>query len=115
MDELRNRLQDADPLAREPGLSTADAERIRRQVLGARRHAMPVQRGVFMAAAVGILVVVGAAAILVRTALPIDLAKSTPASVEPSFGQRPGARQLQFYTAGGTRVIWTFNPEFEAR
>ena len=43
-----------------------------------------------------------------------DGSETAPATAASMDAPISTPRQLQFVTAGGTRVIWVFNPEFEA-
>ncbi len=116
-------LQDGDPLRTEPMLDPVRAGQMRERIV---RHAAPQDARERLEAGrssswpkwtpglsvcgVGLC----AAAVLVATWPP-------PAAV-PSSGTRPAdqltqartseLRQVHFATAGGTRIIWVFNPEF---
>ena len=113
--DLRTRLAGADPLEHEPGLSDADAARIRRAVL-ATPHEPETQRAFWPRA----LAVAGAVAIVIAGGLFVgdqrppagsrDEAVTAPAPAPD--GER---RQLQFATPGGTRVIWVFDSTFDLK
>ena len=134
MKDLRSILEEGDPLRHEPPLSAEDAARMRRAVVNAagKDHPAPLWRGALaLAAIVLLLVAVG------RFAGPFDSrdkdrslragrAEQTNRSFRAGHAQRtatqasPGAvaeqverRQVQFATPGGTRIIWTLDPEFK--
>lgn len=112
MIDLRSRLQVGDPLARETKLSSADRERMRSRLRSAAIDIAPTQRGRWPAVAAAMLLVGVAAALVVPGP------HSPPPAVSPTHvtaSDLPLARQLQFSTPGGTRVIWTFNPNFYPR
>ena len=116
--ELRRLLEAADPVRREPELPEDAAARIRAAMFAAAPSERPVP--VFhrsMLALAAALVLMVAAGILAVRRVPAPL----PASVPPSeaTGAAPAAdesnerRQLQFATPGGTRIIWTLDPQFK--
>jgi hypothetical protein len=103
MKDLRTALREGDPVGREAGLSPADAARIRRHVLSARTEGTAGSRRVFFACASALLIAVIGGVWLTHVPPPAP-------PVEAST-----VRQLQFSTAGGTRVFWTFNPDLNVR
>jgi len=105
MTDLRSRLTQGDPLLREGDLSGAEAHRLREQILAAKPTSSSVQSRLALPLTVMLLFVAVGSAWLVRTSVPIRVLDSSQART----------RQLQFSTAGGTRVIWTFNDNFELR
>ena len=116
-DQLNAALVDADPIAREGGLSAADADRMRRVVVaaaGAEREIAFWPRPMFVAATLAATLLVG---IIGGSRLPrsettrhaITTANRTDAAPTLQIAER---RQLQFATPGGTRIIWVFDPEF---
>jgi hypothetical protein len=115
MKDLRSLLQDGDPLAREGGLSQTDRERLRRHVLAeSRREEAPARRGLFLAVAATLAVATVGGVVLTRS--PLTRAPDAPSSgavIEPEAAT--SLRQLQFSGPGGTRVIWTFNPNLQMR
>jgi hypothetical protein len=93
MKALHDLLREADPLTDDPGLSSAEARVIRRLVVDAaseREAATPFAHQPLAIAAV--------------------LTMPSPRSTAPETSDE--RRQLQFATPGGTRIIWTFDPEF---
>ena len=115
MKTLADLMREGDPLARDHGLSDAEASAIRRRVVSeatgqpARRVAW---RGAFaIAAAIALVFAVGVTA---RRRLPPPSVASGAAAVADSA--RPAERrQLQFATPGGTRIIWTFDSDFPVK
>lgn len=112
MTNLRRLLEDADPLRREPALPTADAGAIRRAMLAALESAPAsfFPRALSVAALVVVMIVAGAVAgqrLSVRE--PFQAAVLPGASIDAG-GER---RQVQFATPGGTRIIWTIDPDFQ--
>ena len=112
MKNLRDLLKDADPLAAEAPLLDADLQRIRRVVVTSDARAAspsaawsPVR---WAALAVAIAVVAGLG-VQRWPALSREPADVRAEPEQPS----PSRRQVQFITAGGTRIVWVFNSEFE--
>lgn len=114
MKDIRSLLDEADPLRREPELSEADATRMRSVIVSAARQPgrpSPFWSGALALAAAAVLAVV--AGTLGERSLPTRQVSSQiePAIAPAAIGER---RQLQFSTPGGTRIIWTLDPEFQA-
>jgi hypothetical protein len=114
MKDIRALLIEADPVRTEPGMSEANAERMRRVIVSAppaiqsERAFWP--RALAVAAAV-VLMVVGGTFVGGKLSGPAPrLAETTTAPAEA--GER---RQVQFATPGGTRIIWTLDPDFKMR
>jgi hypothetical protein len=114
MKDLRTLLESADPVRNEPPLPDDDVQRMRRAVIAASEdsRAIPSLRWTQWTAAaltVGVIATVGITYVERsqndRTATVDDGPTVEPPVTTP--------RQLQFVTAGGTRIIWVFNPEFE--
>lgn len=114
MNDLRTLLEAADPVRDEPSLPAMDARAIRRRLLAAAEtpplvsfpSALPV------AALIALTIVGGMAAgrrITDRTP-PRGVAEAAVST--PGQGER---RQVQFATPGGTRIIWTIDPNFQLR
>lgn len=113
-------LQEADPVRAAPALSTADAREIRRAMLGAVEAAPSLffPRTLPLAALVVVMIVAGATAGRRLSAPPaLRTADRTgdPAADPQSPGSNIERRQVQFATPGGTRIIWTIDPNFEMR
>jgi hypothetical protein len=114
MKDLRAVLEAADPLRDAPSISSADARDIRRRVLGAAETPvlMIFPRALPVAALVVVMIVAGlAAGRRFATAAP-------PRAAEDATMRRPvdgDRRQVQFATPGGTRIIWTIDPNFHMR
>ena len=113
MKNLRAMLEAADPLRDEPALATTDAREMRRRVLGAVEAPSPLSfpRALPVAALVVMMIVAEmAAGRRFTTAAPPaggEAAMSAPADDE--------RRQVQFATPGGTKIIWTIDPNFQLR
>jgi hypothetical protein len=109
MKDLKQRLIDGDPVAREPGMSDADVQSMRRTiVVEARRHPAPASltgwpKPLALAAALAACLVLGVG-IGIRLS---DVSSSQPAATPT----RDIRRQLQMTSPGGTRIIWTFHQE----
>ena len=104
MNALRNRLRESDPTVVETALDEADAMHIRNTILTAST-APRMRIGVTAPLAIALLCASAGSAWFVRTSMPEVAIEVAPAR----------QRQLQFSTAGGTRVIWFFNPDLEMR
>jgi hypothetical protein len=111
MKSLRTRLQEGDPVAHEPPLSRADADRLRRAVFEAGVTAAPrvKMRHRRAWAAVGAVAVMAAAAGVSRWSHAIRDDRAAPSGVRVDSS----SRQLQFATPGGTRVIWVFSSDLQ--
>ena len=112
MTKLRRLLEDADPLRVEPALPATEAQAIRRALLAAADSAPAVffPRALPVAALVLVMIVAGALAgrrLPAREPLRVALAAGDLAG---TGGER---RQVQFATPGGTRIIWTIDPNFQ--
>src|SRR5262249_60440943 len=111
MKDVGDVLRAADPLAAndaDRALSAADAQAIRRRMLAAldepRSSAMFWPRPLAIAATIALALAAGVVA-----------GRQVGRDVGQEFSPAVGAgavRQLQFATPGGTRIIWTFNPDF---
>ena len=108
--DLRTLLQRGDPLAERPQLSPDEALAIRQVVLGAvrseRSAGVPWPGAVPIAAALITVIAAGVAIGFKRP--PADPPRA--AAVSADSGDR---RQVQFSIPGGTRIIWTIDPDFE--
>jgi hypothetical protein len=114
MKNLRAWLEQADPVRDEPALPTTNAREIRRAMLGASETPLPLffPRTLPVAALVVVTIVAGATA---GRRLSSPAAPQSPveaAGIRPESGER---RQVQFATPGGTRIIWTIDPDFQMR
>lgn len=106
-------LQAADPLRNEPALSASDVQRMRQAVLNAEQpSASPLNwwpRALAAAALVVLLAIAGALGGR-NDRRPVDPGDATKVAAPRDPAER---RQLQFETPGGTRIIWTIDPEFK--
>ena len=111
MRDVSSLLKDADPVQREPGLSGADAARLRNVILGSAREPRTDAR--FWPSA---LAVAAAVVLMVITGTFAGGRLSSPGRNAPAQGglvrETGERRQVQFATPGGTRIIWTLDPEF---
>jgi hypothetical protein len=114
MKTLSEWMREGDPLLRDPSLSEAEATAIRRRVVGeaiGRTAGHVAWRDTLaVAAAVALMVAVG---VTTGRRLPPPAVPSTGTDDESARPAEP--RQLQFATPGGTRIIWTFDPEFNLK
>jgi len=110
MSDLRQRLIEGDPLARESGLNALDARRIRQRMLVEARTA-PAGTVSWWSRP---LMVAGALAACLLLAIGIGTRLNVNESrVAPPPAQSQTRRQLQFAAPGGTRIIWTFHQQLE--
>jgi hypothetical protein len=112
MTDIRTRLEEADPLRGDAGMSDTDAARMRAAVLGATALPEPAvawwPRAVATAVVLALMVAVGS---LVGRRLPTHDPERVPQDATVAVdGER---RQVQFATPGGTRIIWTLDPSFK--
>jgi ferric-dicitrate binding protein FerR (iron transport regulator) len=117
MKELRDWLNEGDPVANDPPLSDADVQRMRHAIVAAADAPHSVfgdwARGSWAAATVVVALTIAAGVNrwftpLPETSQPGVTAVSTVAA--PAAGER---RQVQLIAPGGTRVIWIFNADFK--
>jgi hypothetical protein len=118
---LRLRLRDGDPAAGNPELSPDESLRLRRRIMKAA--AEPVPRPGFaplLAVAASVLVISLGAYFWNESAgvtekLPGEAARrqTNQQPDMPADPDRP-TRTIHFVTSGGTRIIWTLNPDFDA-
>ena len=112
MRALNDLLRDGDPLTDDPGLSPVEARVIRRLVVDAanEREAdnLFAHQPLAITAVVMLMIALG---ITTGRRLPGERTTFTPRSTTPIASEE--RRQLQFATPGGTRIIWTFDPEFQ--
>ena len=122
--DLKRRLIDGDPVAREPELDAFHAQTMRqRVVLEARtgeREGFPEREGFSRATASWLqpVAVAGAlaACLVAGVGIGLRINGTDVSSVERPFqgrGLQSPPRQLQFATPGGTRIIWTFHQELD--
>lgn len=112
MNNLKDLLRDADPVPREPGLSRDAVADLRRTMLAAA-HAAPARhvfwaRQLTMAACLTVMVLTG---LLAAYRVP-PAVRDIPSPASSASAQRT---QVHFSTPGGTRIIWTLDPDFQLR
>lgn len=117
MDELTRRLRDADPLARESGLSDFEAAVMRQRVTLLPREAETLHVSSWKAAVASLVLAAVAIAGTVfdsRAARSLDRASSSVAAEgTATIRVVTPTTQLQFQTPGGTRIVWTINPDLD--
>ena len=108
-DDLRQWLHRGDPASGDTDLTLEETRLMRQRILATAREARR-PRFVPLAALAGAAAL--AAVLLLRPA-PVTMESST--TVRPSVAERSEhtARQVQFTTESGTRIVWTLDPEFE--
>jgi hypothetical protein len=118
MKELRDWLTEGDPVAHEPPLSGADAQRMRRAIVAAadsRQVSLEDwARGSW--AAVTVVIALTVAVSMSGWLHPVGQSRRVNAApVAPTAAPvEPGARrQVQMIAPRGTRVIWIFNDDFK--
>lgn len=118
LETLRDRLRAGDPAAASVSAdATTDAERLRRRMLSEEReHAADRSRGrvrwlALSTAAAAVAVVVLAVTLLARHPEPVETVR-TPAARE-GLAVPVQARQMQFQTPGGTRIIWVVSDNLD--
>ena len=112
--DLTNRLRDADPVPREPGLSPEAAANLRRAVVAAGRAATihPVLWGRQLAIAACLTVMVLAGVVAAHRVPPATREDVSQAAASAGSDRRT---QVHFSTPGGTRIVWTLDPGFQLR
>ena len=112
-DEIQALLDAADPLRNEPELSASDSARMRQTLMSAMTQATPAiawwPRALAAAALVVLMVIAGTVSSRDK-ARNVESGDATKVAVPNEPAER---RQLQFATPGGTRIIWTLDPEFK--
>jgi hypothetical protein len=115
MKDVGDLLREADPVARERGLSPDEINRMRRAIVSAagRDSATAIwwPTPILVAATVAVTLVAG---VVVGRWLPShDAAMAGDrGGASPAAPASPERRQLQFASPGGTRIIWVFDPDF---
>lgn len=111
MTDINRLLKEADPLQHDDGLTSADAQSIRREMLGAIDDPVVTvpawRRPMTIAAAAAVILGVSGIVGHRNSSIGIDSRESTSALVDAGSSDTP--RQLQFATPGGTRIIWIFD------
>ncbi len=106
-------MREGDPLRRDPGLSDDESTALRRRVVQEASGRQPRRLGWREP-----LTLVGALALLIMAAIVTDRrapVRQPEALVSTQPARVPERRQLQFSTPGGTRIIWTFDPDFSLK
>ncbi len=114
MTSLKDALHDGDPIAHEGGMLEAEAAAMKRTILAVASDSQDrplIWNALLAAIPVVIVLTIGTA---LRESL-MTAAQRRPPATSAAAGSIPGARQLYFQTAGGTRVIWIFTPDEEQK
>ena len=111
MKDIRSMLRGGDPIAREGDLSAADSQKMRKRLQSATMLPPTTTRQRSLVPLTSALVLLTAGGVWI-THRAVPQPRPRPFASGPVLGgQEPeGVRQLQFVTAGGTRVFWTFHP-----
>lgn len=109
-DEIRKLLRRGDPAGDGETLPPDEVASLRRKILAA----VPPEpsRGWRPAWALGL----GVAAAAVLVSVVVFMPRTQPEKVLPTqeaHTQERAVQQIQFVTPGGTRVIWTLDPDFD--
>jgi hypothetical protein len=117
MNELRDWLNEGDPVAHEPALTHADAARMRRTIVGAEASDPSSfadwARGSWAAATIVVALTIAVSMSRWASSSP-DVPVANVDAAPTLAPQEPGARrQVQLIAPGGTRVIWIFNDDFK--
>lgn len=113
MKDIRSMLRDGDPITREGDLSPVDTEKMRSQLRSAGSLAPPARRRSLAPLAAALVLLTVSAVWIAHSVAPQEPTQALTSSVDRQ--ESVGVRQLQFVTAGGTRVFWTFLPKTGAR
>ena len=113
MKDIRSTLRAGDPVAREGGASSHASERMRHRIRAGIRDVPPRAGRLFPAVAFAALLLSVGGAWMTTRALRPESAPERPAVGDARATS--GARQIQFFTPGGTRVLWTLHPKLETR
>jgi hypothetical protein len=128
MSDWRSAMREAAGQEQQDHLSAEEAQAMRRVVVAAVRDAAPDRaaspwtgRRVLVAATIVVVISVG-----IATGLRLDLSNRQPSATpvvpeavpvdttNTAHATTPN-RQLQFVTAGGTRIIWVFNSDLDLK
>ena len=124
MTDIKRLLQDADPMREEEGLAPDDAQRMRRTMLAAldededeSQVAFFLWRRPFALALAVLVVLIGLGGVAGDGRFGFERNRSEDLRAAAPFigsgsSEAGDRRQLQFATPGGTRIIWTIDPEF---
>jgi hypothetical protein len=115
MNDIQSILREADPVAREGGASAAASERMRHRIRSGIRIVEPKGRRVFPLLAAAVLFLSVGAAWMTSRLLPPRAVLDGPRKSLVEADEPLESRQLQFFTPGGTRVLWTLHPKLESR
>jgi hypothetical protein len=106
-EELTSLLRRYDPAA-DKSLSANDRARILRNVLTARAGHTPRRRLILAVAMLALAVTAIVFVIRTRTIAPVTI----PPQIRIAQVKTAAVRQIQYATPGGTRIVWTLDPNF---
>jgi hypothetical protein len=112
--DIQSMLRSADPVRREGGLSRAASDRMRQRIQSGLNKVPPVRQRLFPPLPVAAVAVVLLSAVIGWVTIRgVRRQPWLSQSVDSAVDTRDtsGARQLQFFTPGGTRVLWTLYPK----
>jgi hypothetical protein len=113
MTDIKSLLRDADPVRHEDGLSSDDAQSIRREMLAALADApvaVPAWRRPLTLAAAAALIFGVSGVMGHRSSWNVESSREPVfAGADDDASGSVDRRQLQFATPGGTRIIWIFD------
>ena len=115
MNDIRSALRGGDPIAREGDLSPADSRNMRTRLQSAAALPPPRRRRSVAPFAATLTLLIAGAVWITHRAVPHLSPQAFPSHQIVGVQQPGRVRQLQFVTAGGTRVFWTFHANTEAR
>jgi hypothetical protein len=119
-DPLASILKAADPAGEDPGLSRAESARMKLSLPETRQLPSPwvpvVAGGSLVAVALVVLLAVWSPGVRLvppsREITPAQAGNGTPGGRAPARDMK-SPRTIHFETAGGTRVIWSLDPDFD--
>lgn len=115
MKDIQSRLRAGDPVDREGGPSSTASDRMRHRLLSGVRDVKPAPRRWVPALSVAMLLFAVGAAWMTNRMLRLQPTAEPRIDSVPDAREMSESRQLQFFTPGGTRVLWTLHPKRETR
>lgn len=115
MKDIQSRLRAGDPAVREGGASSTASARMRQRLLSGLRDVRPGPRRVVPAFAVAMLLCAVGAAWMTNRMPGVQPTAEPPIHSVGDARETSESRQLQFFTPGGTRVLWTLHSKRETR
>jgi hypothetical protein len=116
MNDLRDLLKGGDPVAREGELSPDEAARIRTRLRSALASRPRVGHWFFAVMTVAMVLLAAGGTWIAQRSQPMAPGADVRAPGPGVQADEPArTRQVQFVTAGGTRVFWTLHVKAEER